>query len=587
MKIIKDLVSLIQDQQTWIRFGISVVPGIISFFLKVQGNPDALYVGLYTSFFVFVLLVSVHILTSRIALQSVLVANQEQQSEKTEYKYKSLRPVSISMLVILFVTTLVLVFVPPYNVVAKNFVYGTPTPTPTYTLTFTPTTSSTPTLPPTFTSTPTPTSTPKEHGIYYMLVLDASEKMLESFDGKTKWDAALGAINAILESREEEANYGLVVIGGSELPTDTDPCSQPSVPILVFSSRQAVLDYVNDLEPLGGGSIFAAFNLAKDQFKSLPENTVRNLVFITGSSDACEKRNEWDDLERAFKFPGGIGVELYSEIIVLEQNRILSETIEDQFQDVSTNLNVQSPTNFITLSQTNNSVIYNVLNNVTNYIETTIASFSTSTPLPVIFTATRSLTPRPGETITMPPTSNPSNTPTFTPTFIPTLTKTFTPSVTQPPPFNCQSTSPNINTASFGGSASINSPAPCTTGITSGDAIPASGGYTNPDNAIIWVFVYPPNGPFYPQSPNACEGSPSPPPVQGGGGWNVPVYFGNTGDSSRSFDLVVVFTDQAGSDYIGQKLNEDCNNGFYDGISAGELNGLNISTKAVITVQTR
>jgi len=67
----------------------------------------------------------------------------------------------------------------------------------------------------------------------------------------------------------------------------------------------------------------------------------------------------------------------------------------------------------------------------------------------------------------------------------------------------------------------------------------------------------------------------------------VPVYFGNLGDPSKSFDLVVMVTDQAGSDYIGQRLYEDCSGGFFDGISAGDLAGLNITTKYTITVITK
>jgi hypothetical protein len=169
-----------------------------------------------------------------------------------------------------------------------------------------------------------------------------------------------------------------------------------------------------------------------------------------------------------------------------------------------------------------------------------------------------------------------------------TNTKTITPSITSSPKPSCQAISPNINTASFGGSVWINFPAHCATDIKPGEPVSASGDYSNlPPNTIIWVFVCPPNGPFYPQSPNACAGPPSPYPSQGGGGWSVPVYFGNLGDSSKLFDLVVMVTDQAGGNYIGQRLYEDCSNGYYDGISAGELAGLNITTKATINIKTR
>ena len=57
--------------------------------------------------------------------------------------------------------------------------------------------------------------------------------------------------------------------------------------------------------------------------------------------------------------------------------------------------------------------------------------------------------------------------------------------------------------------------------------------------------------------------------------------------ASRPFALIVMVTDQAGSDCIGQRLYEDCSSGYYDGISAGELAGINITTKATITVKTK
>src|SRR5574342_857287 len=50
--------------------------------------------------------------------------------------------------------------------------------------------------------------------VYYMFVLDASENMKMSFDGKTSWEAAREAADTILEGLEPGANYGLVVIGG-------------------------------------------------------------------------------------------------------------------------------------------------------------------------------------------------------------------------------------------------------------------------------------------------------------------------------------------------------------------------------------
>jgi hypothetical protein len=457
---------------------------------------------------------------------------------------------------------------------------GTSTPTPTNTLL--------PTLTPTLTLTQTliPTATPDEQGIFYMFVLDASVTMMESFEAQSKWDAALRAVDSILVGLEDGANYGLVAIGGAPGIGSSNPCEEPSLLAVPFSTNKVdVGGKVGQLQPGGGGSLYKAFVLAVDELDRLPDSTVRSLIYITGSEDACESQDEWADLERFFKIRGDARLDIYSEIIILDDKKgFQTQTIADRLSALSDKVNAQAPQTIFQVLQSKDTVI----NNISIYVDTVIASILADTPTDtptMTLSPTNTATLRPGQT---PPTSLPTNTPSFTPTNTPTLTRTVTPSLTLSPHPVCQPTSSYLDTYSFGGSAWINSPSDCTSGITSGAAIPASGGYSGlPDGTILWVFVYPPNGPYYPQSPDACAASPSPYPAQGGGGWGVPAYFGNTGDSSRSFDLVVMVTDQAGSDYIGQRLYEDCLNGFYDGISAGELAQLNITQKAFITVQTQ
>jgi len=277
--------------------------------------------------------------------------------------------------------------------------------------------------------TPSPilTSTPEEQGRFYMIVLDASQDMMEEFDGQTKWDAAVGAVMAVLELREEDANYGLIVIGGFPTPDGEDPCSQPSKLAVPFSPREDIIKYIKNLKPAGGGSIFTAFNRAINQFnpKLIPENTIHTLVFITGSDDACTIRDEWRDLQRAYNFPGGIGVELYSEIIVLEEDELKSRSIEEQIGGVSEELNVQAPQNNIQLNQ----AITNVFNNIT------INVIVTSTALAPVKTSDtpRSETRTPTKTLQTPP-NNPL-TSTLTKTITPTFTRTSTPSPV--PPISC------------------------------------------------------------------------------------------------------------------------------------------------------
>jgi len=431
MKLLKELSELARDHQTWIRIGLSSLPTLFSFLFKVQGNPDALYVVLYVSLFLFVLFISLYALWAKNIAPGIPTIDNPTPADISTDKYPALRPYMRGSLVILFGVTVLLIFVRPYNRTATRFIYGTPTPTPTSTLTPTQIPSRTPTATSTFTITPSATPTPKEQGIYYMIVLDASLRMLEAFETESKWDAAVRAVNAILEAREDGANYGLVVIGGSGSQDGANPCDQPSAVTVPFSSRGIVVDHIAQLQPSGGGSIFRAFNLAKDQFRTLPENTVHTLVFISGSSDACESRDEWRDLQRAFDFHGGIGIELYSEIMVLEQNEVILRSIEQQFDSLSADLNVQVSQTIFQSVQSNNTVI----NNISNYVDIAIASFPTGTPI-----STPSKTPTLlGVTIyTIPPGIG---TPSFTPTLVPpTWTPSTTPSLAPSPLASATST---------------------------------------------------------------------------------------------------------------------------------------------------
>src|SRR6185503_5960869 len=87
----------------------------------------------------------------------------------------------------------------------------------------------TPLTPTTTVTIPTFTPTSVSSSIYYMIVVDASEKMKEPFDGRTKMDAAREAIQGIMSGLDPGANFGLVLIGGSATNEGVDPCGQPSV----------------------------------------------------------------------------------------------------------------------------------------------------------------------------------------------------------------------------------------------------------------------------------------------------------------------------------------------------------------------
>src|SRR5678815_5207952 len=150
-----------------------------------------------------------------------------------------------------------------------------------------------------------------------MPVLEASAGMTKAFDGKTQWDAARDRANTILAELEPGASYGLVTVGGSASNEGVDPCGEPSALKSFYAPRQKVNDQIAQLQPMGGGSLYTAFVLAKNQFEGLPENTVRILIYITGSSDACKSQDEWRALDGLLSKEAAAGEKFYSEIIVL------------------------------------------------------------------------------------------------------------------------------------------------------------------------------------------------------------------------------------------------------------------------------
>jgi hypothetical protein len=159
----------------------------------------------------------------------------------------------------------------------------------------------------------------------------------------------------------------------------------------------------------------------------------------------------------------------------------------------------------------------------------------------------------------------------------------YLPFVSKPCPY--QSIRPPLQgTANFPGVVEILTPLNCTTGVTAESRLDATGTYTGtPANVILWVLAYSPEGLYYPQSPNAREGKP---PLQVGGYWQVPLYLGKKGGPPEWFDIVVILTDEAVSQWLGDWVKEGYQNGEYEGISADLLNLMAITEKRYIVVQT-
>lgn len=600
MELRKEFLEFIRDRLV-LRTTISIsIPTLVSILSIISGRSDILWISVYTIIIVFIGSNSAYILLAQKEVDTVPV-HEGDSTKKLVARYERLRPYGWRGVILSVLLVPLFALVHPFDRPVDILIHGTPTPIPT----LTPTQTQTPIPTQTFTTTPSPTNsvTPSatatispSRSIYYMIVVDASAEMNEAFDGSTKWDAALESIDVIFEGLDSEANYGLVVIGGSTASEGVDPCDEPSVVNKPFTSQNIVSREIGQFQPSGGGSLYTAFNLAKNQFKGLPPDTIRSLIYITGSSDACERRDEWKDLEKLFQLPGAVDVNLYSEIIILDENTgLVTQTIAQRISSLSKNINAQAPQSIQEIHETTNIT---VINNVTNYINNEIEAMSTEasendtaafthTPKSSSSTPIQQVTvvlPPPPAFTAIPPTPVPS-TPIPPPTDIPASGPSSTPT---PGFFTCPSTRPTLHgSASYAGTITINSPANCSTGHPPEFPIDTNGTSSGISGTKkIWVLVYPPNNLYYPQSPDACA-TPAPPPTQSAGTWSVNTFLGTKGEGPKSFDIVVVLVDQTASDFLSGWVHNGCVSGKFDGIPTNILEQYNITEKDFITVQTR
>ncbi|MEJ2557847.1 MAG: SH3 domain-containing protein [Anaerolineae bacterium] len=335
---------------------------------------------------------------------------------------------------------------------------ATSTPTPTATPTWTPTNTATPTATASSVPTLTPTSTPLPEAakVYYLIVLDASIRMTDSFGGSaTKWNAAReSALELLAFGLPSQANYGLMVLGGNQ-PGSTQTCNNPNQMLVPLGRRQreAVIERIENLEPQGVASLTGAFAKARDELLKLPPDFDKTIIVITGGGDSCRPDDEWGLILDLLELSGGL-INAQLDLVILADETIDAE-VEAAVRKVTQlgmeNVRAEVPSNQEVLANTIDEVADSAVERARAIEPTAIAAeeaaeaIPTSTPLPKPTTplvstpqptsiSTPTYGPTPSATYTTPATGV-SATPSPRPTAIPTstLTPTATPSNTPPP----------------------------------------------------------------------------------------------------------------------------------------------------------
>jgi hypothetical protein len=140
-----------------------------------------------------------------------------------------------------------------------------------------------------------------------------------------------------------------------------------------------------------------------------------------------------------------------------------------------------------------------------------------------------------------------------------------------------RSPSPDISNTTLPGEVTLEN-------IQAGASVPqsltANGAYTDVADHHIWVLVHAPDGRYYPQSTNACEGVST---LQSDDLWSAKINLGGDGDAGKSFDIIVVLVDQAAHAMFKQREQTGCETGRFPGYLLIELPP-GIDQKASISV---
>ena len=193
---------------------------------------------------------------------------------------------------------------------------------------------------------PTVPAPPASEKLYYMTVVDASDRMLGTIDGSDqKWQVAVRSLQNKLSILPSGANFGLVAFGQAGMANSTacDEAAEVLVPVnkpgtsreaQTASSQQRALSAAAGITPGNKGSLTKAISLAVDQMVSgLPDTYSKTIIIVTGGGDACNPGEEWDSLQ--FLLSGTIkDLSVYTELIVFV-NEEVKEEIDAKVQEIS------------------------------------------------------------------------------------------------------------------------------------------------------------------------------------------------------------------------------------------------------------
>ncbi|TEU17398.1 MAG: VWA domain-containing protein, partial [Anaerolineales bacterium] len=310
---------------------------------------------------------------------------------------------------------------------------ATPTPTKTPVIVLTPTITDTPTLAPVPSSTPTPTP------YYVEIVVDASERMSDAFEGgTTKMESAWQTARDIARIRAQQGQFVTVRLFGGQDSPGGGSC-QTSHSLFDFTNNDdQIMGYLAESPTPGGETaVVTALLDASDELQAY-ENIGREIILLTGGEDGCgstlsvfynsDNQSLWTQtfvvLFAEDDFGPFINLEAQGANINynLVSNRAEAEAVAEKVAVAAAVLvaMVPSPTSLPPSPTTGGEPR-----------PTSTPKPSPPTPTGKVVTATRKPTPA----ATQPPThtSTPTNTPTATPTNTPTPTQAPTSEVTYDP----------------------------------------------------------------------------------------------------------------------------------------------------------